>query len=264
MVTALALSAAWAQNRLDPGPGRFGGRIIGGLAGMPGRVVKNAPYSADLVTESTQTLADGSHIRQTTTSHLYRDSEGRTRREQSLGALGIGRRGGMAAAAPGAQIVFINDPVAGVNYALNPADKTANKSSWTRQPGRNAPMPGGPRAREGFARQHAADGNVKTEQLGTQTIDGVQAQGTRTTLAIPANSIGNETAIQVVSERWYSPDLQMVVLEKRSDPRNGDTVTRLTNINRAEPAAALFQAPADYKVTEMARPMRGQPPANEQ
>ena len=101
--------------------------------------------------------------------------------------------------------------------------------------------------------------NVKTETLARQTIEGVPADGTRTTFTIPAGEMGNELPIQVVTERWYSPDLQTFVLTKHSDPRTGDTVTRLTNINRSEPSHTLFEVPADYKVTENTRqrPMGG-------
>jgi hypothetical protein len=226
---------------------------------MPGRVVKNAPYSADIVTETTQTLTDGNHIRQSSTSKVYRDSEGRTRREQSLNALR-----GLAPNSNLPQVVFINDPVAGLNYALNPQNRTATKSTSARQ-GRGAPAQTSnqPMAR---LRQQTADGsaaiagrwgrgaaarqNVKTESLGRQTIEGVQADGTRTTMTIGAGQWGNEQPIQIVTERWYSPDLQTVVLSKRTDPRMGETVTRVTNISRTEPPNSLFEPPTDYKVTE--------------
>ena len=257
LLTLVALASGMAQNP-GRGPGRGGhfgpefqgARLLDAEAGMPGRVVKGAPYSADLVTETTQSLSDGNHIRQTNTSHFARDSEGRTRREETLGGLGA-----LGANAGRTQVVFINDPVAGANYALNPTNKTANKSAWA-HPARlgqgsgpkaqfaRPARPGGPRANAG----------IKNESLGTQTIEGVQAQGTRTTLTIPANTMGNEAPIQIVSERWYSADLQTVVLSKRSDPRSGETVTRLTNISRAEPAASVFQVPSDFKVTSNARP----------
>jgi hypothetical protein len=92
------------------------------------------------------------------------------------------------------------------------------------------------------------DKNVQKESLGTQMIEGVQAEGTRTTMTIPAGAIGNDLPIKIVSERWYSPELQTVVMSKHSDPRMGDTVYRLTGINRSEPARALFEAPSDYTV----------------
>ncbi len=95
----------------------------------------------------------------------------------------------------------------------------------------------------------------KIEQLGTMTIEGVQAVGTRTTTTIPAGQIGNDRDLNIVSERWYSPDLKMTVLSKRTDPRMGETTYRLTQINRSEPDPSLFQVPADYTVTEAPREM---------
>ncbi len=234
------------------GPGGRGG-FLGAEVFAPGQVVKNAPFSADVVTQTTQTLSDGSHIKQSNTVHVYRDSEGRTRREETLNlnGLAVGANGGTAP-----QVVFINDPVAQANYALDLTNRTATKSG--RGPhafaieGQPAPDGSGrgpfPRFVPGQARRNPA--NVKTESLGTQTIEGVQAQGTRTTRTIPAGQIGNENPIQIVTETWYSPDLQMVVLRKSSDPRRGETVMQVQNISRTEPSTTLFQVPADFKVTE--------------
>jgi hypothetical protein len=230
---------------------------------MPGRlnrVVKNAPFSADVVTETTQTLAGGNRIHQTSTAKIYRDSEGRERNEQSLSGLGA-----LAPSASLPPVIFINDPVSGTNYALNQRDKTATRSAApppgrgmgrrTAQAGNGPPPPGSvPPVGGWWGRGNRANGgarqNVKTESLGRQTIEGVPADGTRTTVTIPAGSeMGNEQPVQIVSETWYSPDLQTLVLSKHSDPRAGETVFRLTNINRAEPAPSLFQPPPDYKVT---------------
>jgi hypothetical protein len=286
LIAALAMgAAAFAQG---PGPGRMGrfggeaggppmgGRLVGAVAGMPGRVVKSAPYSADVVTETSQTLADGNHVHQVNTAKVYRDSEGRVRTEQSLGGL-------LGVNSSQRQVVFINDPVAGVNYALNVNDKTASKSAWARggrgpqasasarAQGQNATPPNGGRWGQRSAQAPAGTGrggragslarqNVKTESLGRQTIEGVVADGTRTTTTIPAGQMGNDAPIQIVSERWYSAELQTEVMTKHSDPRFGETVYRLANVSRAEPASTLFQPPADYKVSE-ARGGRGPRPA---
>jgi hypothetical protein len=88
------------------------------------------------------------------------------------------------------------------------------------------------------------------ESLGRQTIEGVQAEGSRTTVTIPAGAIGNERPIQVVSERWYSPELQTLVMTRHSDPRFGETTYRLTNVSRSEPDHSLFEVPAGYKITD--------------
>jgi hypothetical protein len=225
-------------------PGRGGlpdWRFLGAEAGRPGAVVKNAPFSADVTTETNAALQDGNHIHQTSSLRLYRDSEGRTRREQSLNSVG-----GLASNTNLPPVVFISDPVAGVNYALSPASRTGTRSAagWAygAQGGR------GIRFRNGT--QGAARDNVKTESLGTKTLEGVPAEGTRTTITVPAGRVGNELPMQTVIETWYSPDLHIAVLSRRSDPRSGETVTRYTNINRGEPPHALFEVPADYKISD--------------
>jgi hypothetical protein len=91
-------------------------------------------------------------------------------------------------------------------------------------------------------------GDVKTEALGMREIEGVAAEGTRLTTTVAAGAIGNERPIEIVYERWYSKDLQLIVYSRYSDPRFGEQIYRLVNIKREEPDAALFQLPADYKI----------------
>ncbi len=323
--------------------------------------VKNAPYSAEAVTEMIQVLGDGNRIVRKTTAAVYRDSEGRTRRDQTLGAIGP-----FATAGDPPQTVLINDPVAGVNYILDPKNRTARKlmlpplhfGPVIAPDAPDAPLPlpspgkrlgrapeinklempqqvvvkkvepvypatakaagaqglvrvqvmtnqGGEvetataldghallqpaaveavkqwrfkpaESSEGAAKMKstiafqfvlpanadgpaqvegtyigAAHGESVNESLGKQTIEGVLAEGTRSTFTIPENAIGNERPIKIVNERWFSPDLQTVVMTKRSDPRFGETVYRLTNINRSEPSNTLFEVPADYTLKEM-------------
>jgi len=240
-----------------PPPGGPGARFLGAEAGMPGRLVKNAPFSAEIVTESTQTLPDGNHIRQTSTVKVYRDSEGRTRREQSPNMNGLAKNADMPA------LVFIHDPVGGVTLTLNSKDKTGTRAAYMgaagggRGPGGRGPEPRARQGDEATVRPHrnpANDPNLKTESLGTRNFDGVMAEGRRTTMTIPAGQMGNDLPIQIVTESWTSSELQTVLYQKRSDPRNGETVTRFNNISRAEPSRTLFDAPSDFKVTESNRP----------
>lgn len=263
-----------------------------------GKTVKGAPYSAESVTETIQTLADGNRIINRITSSLYRDSEGRTRREQSLKGLGI-----LGGGEEPLTTIFINDPVAGVTYSLDSRSHTAHKSMAFRfelgrkagvegqqfefkvapgtagaagtarsmiltapagAPPVGAPLPppnvdhftmrteGGVAGTYVFKAAPGAKEAVK-EELGKQTIEGVEAEGTRTTITIPAGEIGNERPIEIVSERWYSPELQLIVMSRHSDPRTGETTYKLTNINRAEPAKSLFEVPPGYTLTDGAQ-----------
>jgi hypothetical protein len=194
------------------------------------RLVKGAPYSATAVTETVQVLADGTRITNKTTATIARDGEGRTRREQTLKIAGP-----FVVNGDSPRLVFINDVVAGVQYVLETRKQTARKQFSPRQP------PGQPPSKP-------ASG--KTEALGKQAIEGIQAEGVRTTVMIPTGQIGNDRPIEIVSERWESPELQVVVLSKHKDPRLGETTYRLTNISRSEPAKSLFEVPGDYTVVE--------------
>ncbi len=74
------------------------------------------------------------------------------------------------------------------------------------------------------------------------------AEGTRSVTTIPAGAIGNERPIEIVYERWYSKELQLIIYSKHTDPRFGEQTYRLTDISRSEPDRSLFTPPADYKI----------------
>ena len=236
IVSAAAAVAQGGGPRMMP---RSGGiRFLGGEAGRQGPVVTGAPYSADAVTDVSQILADGNKIHQTNTTHIYRDSQGRNRREPGLNAL--------SSAAPGSTIpslAFINDPVAGVSYTLDLTNHTGTKRTLP-TPRSGSPNPNRP------SRTPPNSPDIKTESLGRQMVSGVPADGTRTTVTIPAGQIGNAQPIEIISETWRSPDLQITVLSKRSDPRTGDVEFQLNNLSRAEPPSTLFVVPADFSSTE--------------
>ncbi|HXU08673.1 MAG TPA: hypothetical protein VN743_06720 [Blastocatellia bacterium] len=251
-----------------------------------GKMVKGAPYSAQAITEMIQTLADGNRIVRRSNASVYRDSEGRTRREQSINGVGA-----FAASGEPQQTIFINDPVAEVNYILDTKNRTARKmdlnmvgfsmgrkkiaeaKARTEEKTTDAqhaehsveiarggtfemrvPGPGGIGFGPSMERTALNSKNAKKESLGKQNIEGVEAEGTRYTITIAAGEIGNEAPISIVSETWYSSELQTVVMSKHSDPRMGENTYRLTNINRSEPPHALFELPSDYTIKETIEP----------
>lgn len=270
--------------------------------GFDAKSVKGAPYSAEAITEAIQTLSDGNRIVRKSSAAVYRDTEGRTRREQTLAAIGP-----FATAGEPPKTIHINDPVAGVSYMLDPNTRIARKmqpmqfsrgvgfgsgtgtgvgisssgtgtgvvtfrssGGVTVQSEGKTPSKEGKTATSGsavFTQRlphpgpdqgpvvfwHAnKETKVNTEPLGSQIIEGVAAEGTRQTSVIPAGEIGNERPIEVVSERWFSPELKTVVLTIHRDPRFGETIYRLTNINRSEPDPSLFEVPGDYAVKDAA------------
>jgi hypothetical protein len=211
-----------------------------------GKPVFNAPYSAEAVTEVIQTLADGNRIEQHTSAIVARDSRGRTRREQHGIALGA------LVAQAESPIVTITDPTTGTQLNLNQDTKIARRSQSigssppTLSNGVGAGMTVGD---AGFANRDSSP-EVRTKQLGTKDVEGVRVEGTETTVLIRAGAMGNRQPIQLVSERWYSPELKVVVMTRRIDPRFGETRFRLTNIVRGEPPAHLFEVPSDFRIED--------------
>lgn len=240
--------------------------------------IQGAPYSATITNESIQTLADGNRIVQTSTGTTTRDSEGRTRQETELPAIGN------LSAENAPRLAFIQDPIAQSSYTLNLTEKTAQKMPAP------PPLPGGgagasagimkmktlhtdvagvpapeavattmgPPPGAVFVEKHVSisdAGQANTEELGNETMEGLLVTGVRTTRTIPAGEIGNERAMTIVTEVWTSPDLKTVIYSKRTDPRMGEQTFRLTNIVRAEPSPSLFIVPADFKIVDGQQPV---------
>jgi hypothetical protein len=218
--------------------------------------VKNAAFLAEAVTEFTQILGDGNRIEHRYVSSIARDSRGRTRREEQIALLGP-----LASAGTAPRLVTILDPDSGVTYTLDEDQQIAfrNRAAAGAVTTKLVELEKSLQARvarKGVAVRPAPDvvdsgaSKAITESLGSKFVEGVNAQGTRTTTTIPAGAIGNVLPIDIVSERWFSPELQMPVLIRRSDPRSGETIYRLTNIVRAEPPDALFTVPAGYEIRD--------------
>ena len=248
---------------------------------MSTRVVKGAPYSLEATVETTQSLADGNRLVHRQVVRVFRDAEGRTRREETLAAIGP-----WAASGTPPMIVTIQDPVSGVTYSLDPQSKVATKLP-SGLPGRTTASPGIHAVGGGVSINQSSEaatsnigyaavaGSVDTvgggdgfvtvqngvpaqmvnpeetsESLGKETIAGISADGTRTSTTIPANAMGNERPIEINRERWYSPELQIILRSKQSDPRFGETTYEVTKLDRGKPARALFEVSSDYQVRD--------------
>jgi hypothetical protein len=262
-------------------------RVMSLQGGVMGKTVKGAPYSGVEVSETTQTLADGTRIHNESQTQVYRDSEGRMRRETG-------------------NEVTIWDPVANASWVLNTKTQTARKLPMGTFFYSNVARPGGGSETMAYSiRTTGGDGphstavaeaerkvvearikrdiennvrftvgggvvaagaetgevmrkvmvgskaqNEKTEGLGKRMIEGLNSDGVRNVATIEAGTIGNDRPIQTVSERWYSPELQTVMINRHTDPRTGEESFKLINVSRAEPAPYLFQAPAGYQVVD--------------
>jgi hypothetical protein len=288
VLLAVTAAPAFAQTtetirRRQPGPEKQAAeetgvferqvKIVGPMrerVAVEARTTAGAPYSAEAVTESTQVLADGNRINRKVTTRIYRDSEGRTRREQ-INEAGAVDSTFVTDPTSGTSFVFEQNPqgVRGTMTGLDVVKADGNDAFTTGTFKGNVAFFAAPDGvesgavmksqAEGEAQEkmaittklrhvvldRASDGQSVREDLGVSTIEGLAAKGTRTTTTIAAGAIGNLQPITITSEEWFAPDLQVLVLTKYSDPRSGETVYRLINVVRAEPDRSLFTMPAD-------------------
>ena len=240
--------------------------------------IAGAPFTAEATTEFSQMLSDGNRIERRFSTSLARDGKGRTRSEQDVAMLGplVVLQKGMnwsthAFSATTAQqetepprFTVITDPIEGVTYTLDERMKEARRGTAKRAVqsvvevnAQSVEVKKVADKLEMLARQGTASNSLIVEPLGTRQIEGVIAEGTRMTTTIPAGQIGNLNPINLVTERWFSKDLQMAVLITRRDPRSGDTVYRLTNIVRTEPPPDLFTVPSDYRIVDLQKQVDG-------
>ena len=221
------------------------GQVITAIAANGGFVnVINEPFSCDAITTLMRTLPDGTHIsRQTMTVKMYRDSEGRTRSDRIPGKFFAGEP------AP-AGTILIRDPIAGYSYVLETTAKIAHRTAIQRaRPGQPMIPPNSPTPVPAPA-SNTSGQQVKIENLGTQTLEGLVVEGRRTMVTTPAGSIGNDRDIVNVSEIWSNKELRLMILQVHSDPRNGETTTKIENLSRTQPDPNLFLPPPDYRIVD--------------
>ena len=256
------------------GPGTL---VLMGAESLGGKVVTGKPFLGTEERHSVQTLGDGTRIETTDADKIYRDDQGRTRIERDNGKLvtiqdpvtGMTAEldtGNKTVRKSTVRATYARSGGAG-DAALMPdqmkkqaVEATAaaggivtmsrsNTVSITGEPGQAEDLHKKLMAETALAGAVKLEAQSKTpkEDLGTQMVNGVMAQGSRTTLVIPAGQIGNDRAIRVVGEQWYSNDLQMMVKSSNSDPRFGETTYQLTNVNQVSPDPSLFLVPAEYQ-----------------
>jgi hypothetical protein len=223
------------------GPGQRGMGIFGfGLD--PGKVVTGLPYMADVNNTTVRTLIDGNTIQHTMSGHVARDRQGRSYMQVTVSSF-FGQSGPRT-------FTMITDPTAGYSYSLHPDTKTASRRALhpVEASNGNASQPG--------ASTQAGNPNAAVTELGTQVLNGIRTTGKKTVRTIPAGEVGNSQPIVSTNETWYSPDLQVVISSKRNDPRAGTSTYTLSNLQRIDPPAALFQVPGDYTIQDApARPI---------
>jgi hypothetical protein len=243
-----------------PSGGVMGGFVYAGPAGI--HAITGEPFSVEEESERSQVLADGTHVNQTTQTHLYRDSQGRTRSELVPGQL---QDGGHRT-----QIVQIHDPVAHIRYMLDLSRQVARRYELP-APGQNrtpvtapnetadqqppaavehAPISSATEPADQAGQTQAGQTKVTHVSLGKQTFEGIEARGLQTTTIIPVGAAGNDREIEIVCETWESRELRLTMLSKCTDPLHGDQSRRVVGIDRSEPDPSLFQVPPNFRIED--------------
>jgi hypothetical protein len=292
ILTPMILPAGAVQGPGLPGSmPPMAGFYFNGIHSISG--VKDAPFSGELIIETIQTLTDGNRIVNRSSTTICRDGQGRTRNEQSFkipnafsGESNEHRTIHIMDPIIGSVYMLdpqqhtaqkfmtftqMNGPGSIENVAIEKVEaaisqskssgsarqKSANKVGSPDSPkAAMAVKAGGVHAIATYGVSRATGYESRNESLGKQMIEGVEAEGTRTTDTIPAGAIGNERPIEIVYERWHSQELKMDIMVKSLDPRWGESIQRLTNIDRSEPDPSLFQIPSDYTVQDVGSPVR--------
>jgi hypothetical protein len=225
------------------------------------------PYTAKFQITSEQTLANGTTIAHESTEIEAVDSEGRRLTATSFPA---------REQVPERTTFFVNDPVARTttNWTVPgksarvqkrppvPQAGQARSTCWTTGMPQVTTVPLSPDRAAGTIAASVGAGEVSVvspprriatnetsrEDLGTQTIQGVVATGTRTTRTTPTGAEGNDAPLVRVTELWNAKSLGLIVREVTDDPRTGKRDKELVELSQSEPDPASFQPPEGYEV----------------
>jgi hypothetical protein len=206
------------------------------VPGVDVLAIAGKPFSAKSKTEWTRTLGDGSTLEQHLTANLARDSQGRVYRERRHFMPGLSDEE--------TQLThfMIYDPVAKseteCTVALHKCVVTDYSPRTNFREMRDGPFDNGKRY-------------LSRQRLGSKTIDGIDVTGTRETITINPNTVGNAAPLTSTREFWYSAELQTNLAVTRKLPLEGLQVVQLSDLNTNEPAAELFQPPAGFAMEDV-------------
>jgi hypothetical protein len=199
--------------------------------------VPNAPFTAKVDIISKEKLPDGTFNIKTTVNHIARESSGRIYNE---------RRRLVPTAYKGEPALLsshVYDPATRLNIFLDPFSHLARESVLPHPP---APPPNSVPGRA----PSPSNPLFKEEELGTQYVGTVALRGIRKSRTVPADQSGTGQQIVIVDEYWYSPDLFIYMIIKHEDPRTGEQIVAVSEVDRHEPEASLFAVPAKYRVVD--------------
>lgn len=211
--------------------------------------IPNAPFAATLNTEWVRQLPDGSTITLKNHRAIARDAAGRIFQERRALVPDDGK------SSSGVTQIEISDPVSHELYICIPYERTCQLEEFS--PRESSPY-GAP------GKLHLVQGaSSESEDLGKQSIGGLETVGTRETTVIPANTIGNNSPLISKREFWFSQQLGVNLISKRLDPLSGTQNFEVSDIALGDPDAKLFEVPSGFKILYLRKPPElSSPPAS--
>jgi|SRR5277367_23038 len=204
------------------------GRVTEWVYGEHIPAVRGLPFSAKVELETVSQLQDGTQITHKTYNLDARDSAGRTHNETRNWINAEGEEPRLAR-------IALYDPATKTRTDLFPLTNVARQ--WVvRATLQAATAPG------------AGKPETTREEIGTDTMEGLAVKGVRVTQIYATGTLGNDRPLTVVTENWYSAELRINLLTKRTDPRHGVQTVRVTELKRDEPDAVLFAIGNEYKI----------------
>jgi len=233
--TILALAFALCVTTVSLGQPQEPAGTLGPITGEPRFF---APFSANAITKVVQRTREGGRFERIVEAKYYRDSFGRVRVEYAPSSNVVGDARTVAVVVPNPYArtdrVFLVDDAAKL---VEPVDFRIFATLFNATKAFTIPTELR-RFTNFFTAEFRVSGAGLFEDLGSQMIGGVRANGTRFT----------PSAWRAVDERWDSPQLGLVVHAREVDQERGWEIEyTLTDIRRTEPPQHLFVMPAGYQ-----------------
>jgi hypothetical protein len=240
-----------------------------------------APYTAEFKITHVQTLANGATITRETRVVMARDAAGRTLTSTTQIPSSPSR--------PELTFSFVHDPVSNTRTTWDSRSERAHVTQlvpqeagpgcWSIRPGNGVVSNGGgsatgsvlvgssplvavPASSPPAAVQlpdtpgsaqvpgaHPALLRPVREDLGSDTILGVDVKGERITRTVPAGQIGNDVPLVSTEEIWTAPSLGIVLRQLSDSPQSGKTTREAVSLDLNDPDPSIFQPPEGYEVT---------------
>lgn len=211
---------------------RFSSIVIPSTAG--------APFTATVNAEWIRHLSDGSNITLVNHRTVARDANGRIYQERAYFVPNDGKRESYVAQ------IEISDPTASQIYICQTAERVCRLREFSPKAGPEFAV---------VAPSKVGTPGLTVENLGKQTLAGLETVGTRETHVVETAAIGNDAPILERREFWYSPQLGINLITKREDPRfSSQQNFEVTNVSLGEPDAKLFDLPAGFKIIDLRNP----------